>query len=283
MWYKINKIYVGTNQVRPAVTERPDIDTYTQAQSASQLSNLHALTVSPDWTKLYIANTNYLYQCSMTNGDLSTLSQVRNISFNSRWLDITRDGSNLYSIKDWWQSSNGYVTRLALWTDWDISTATTTINSTWDLNFVWCCIKDDLTRLYRGCNDDSAVPVYWTFAYQADLTNGDITWTLNWVQWQLETITQDGHSYRKVYDIKISPTWRKLFACQHYTNASYWIIAQYTLSTPWDVTTASYDNKFITIPNNASRFAFDLDDNHNLYAAKVWSNTIYKYTSSEIQ
>lgn len=256
--------------------ERPDIDTYTQAQSATQQSNLHALTVSPDGTKLYIANTSNLYQYSMTSGDLSTLSLVRSISFNSRWLDITSDGSNLYSIKDWWQSGNGYVTRLALSTDWDISTATATTNTNWNLNFVWCYIKDDLSRLYRGCNDDSAVPVNWTFAYQADLTNGDITGTLNWVQGQLQTITQDGHSYRKVYDIKISPTWRKLFACQHYTNSSYWMIAQYTLSTPWDVTTATYDNKNLVIPTS-SRWGFDVDENWNLYAVAVWGNTIYKY------
>lgn len=282
MGYRIQKIYVGTHQVRPAVpavTERPDIDTYTHAQSTTQQSNLHALTVSPDGTNLYIANTSYLYQYSMTSGDISTLSLVRSISFNSRGLDITSDGSNIYSIKDWRQSSNGYVTRLALSTDWDISTATTTINATWDLNFVWCCIKDDLSRLYRGCNDDGAVPVNWTFAYQADLTNGDITGTLNWVQWQLQTITQDGHSYRKVYDIKISPTGRKLFACQHYTNNDFWMIAQYTLSTPWDITTATYDNKNLVIPTSA-RWGFDLDEDWNLYAVRVGSNTIYKYTSS---
>ena len=97
---EVKAVYLGTHKVRPAVTERPDIDTYTHAQSTTQESNLHALTVSPDGTNLYIANTSYLYQYSMTSGDISTLSFVRRISFNSRGLDITSDGSNIYSIKD---------------------------------------------------------------------------------------------------------------------------------------------------------------------------------------
>ena len=276
---EVKKVYIGTHQVRPAVpavTERPDLNTFSlsQTNTISDFTNQHAITTIRDGNMLYISTTSYLRQYSMSNHDITNLTLENTRNFDSRWLDLSPDWEYLYSIKDGYSSYWSYTTRLQFTTPYDLSTAVETYNLNWNNNYVGCCIKSDLSRIYRWNAWQSSQISY------ADLTDWAINTTLNWQSYGVGAITVNGRSYNKIYDVKISPTGLKMFVCQHYNNTNYWCIAQYTLSTARDVTTATYDNMYIEVPNNTWRFAFDVDNHGNLYAVEVWANTLYKYTSS---
>lgn len=276
MWYKLKRIIMWVNnqekQARPKwPSERPDIDTYSIAQStAYPYSWIHWLCVSKDWQFLYTWWAwSTLRQYSMTNKDITTLSQVASISWNSRWLAISRDGYNLYSVQD----SSPYVRRLNMSTAWDISTWTVTTNTSGSYQYTWCAVNDTVSIIYRWWDSHASK------IYQSTMAGGSIS-SLSWQEKVISTPTVSGYSCDSVYDIKISPTGKKMFVNQIYNNNNYWCITQYTLSTPRDITTATYDNKMLIIPNNKSRFWFDVDDDWILYAASLGESIIYKYTSS---
>lgn len=268
---EVKAVYLGTHKVWPVATERPDIDQYTPAQTwTSPLSNSHGLCVNPEWTILYIGSTSYIGQYSISQWDISSLTQVYTMSWNTRGMDITKDGKNLYSTRD----GSPYVRRLNLSTAWDLSTNTQTTNTSGDNGFVWCAVNDDATKLYRWNATWTTNVIYYT-----TMTDGSIS-SLSWTQTSLSTVTINWHTSRYIYDLKFSPDGRKLFVNQHYDNetADAWAIVQYNLTTPRDVTTATATGKML-VPNIwYSRFGFDFDENGNLYIIRVGGTQLYKYS-----
>ena len=261
-----NTVYGGRG-----LKERPNIDTYTQAQSVSYpFSWIHGLCVSGDGTHLYLwGASSTLRQYSMTSKDLSTLSRVNWISWDTRWLWISSDWADLYSV----QAGSPYVKRLNMSTAWDISTWTMTWNTSWEWKYTWCAVSSDLSKIYRW-GDYHNSKIYWS-----TMTSWDVT-SLSWQEVAISTPTVSGYSCDSVYDLKISPTGKKLFVNQSYNNDNYWCITQYTLSTPRDISTATYTGEMLIIPNNKARFWFDVDDDGVLYAASIAESIIYKYVSN---
>jgi DNA-binding beta-propeller fold protein YncE len=240
---------------------------------ASQDTTPNSIFFKPDGTKVYVAgatnNTIYQYTLS-TAWDVSTLS-YDNKSLNvSGWdsvltcVFLKSDGTKLYFGGD----TNDRIRSYTLKTAWDISTAYYQLNSNpqestpWGLDF-----SSDGTKAYIVGSGSDAI-------YQYTL---DTPWDTNTAFYSgksFSVLSQD----TTAVGVKFSSDGTKAFIIGDTNNAVY----QYTLSTAWDISTASYASKSLGIGTQdilPTDLAFS-SDGTKLYMVGDTNNTIYQYTLS---
>ena len=204
--------------------------------------------------------------------DITTLSyssdSMATTSLGSRGLAFTADGLTCYIMN--LTAGDDSVLQYDLSTPWDLSTGSYTSTSgalAEGSSFEDIFLRPDTeTTLYLTDGVSDTI-------YQYTLTAGDIT-TLSYAS-KSYTITS-GATQPK--GIVLSPNGEALFVVCSGTDA----VHQYTLSTAWDISTASYDSKSFSIASEeANPQALTANsDGSCFFVVGAGTDTIYQYNLS---
>jgi sugar lactone lactonase YvrE len=248
------------------------------SKSLSILSNTtvaHSLNFKPDGTKMYVGET-FVYQYTLsTPWDISTatydsISLNLTAPYGDKGFRFHPDGTKMFTL--------GNAFTVCLWnlgTAWDISTAVFSVQGTnisaQGANPTSIRFKPDGTKMYRvGVSTDTV--------HQYSLSTA----------WDVTTISYD--SVSKLVsaqdtiptELDFSPDGTKMYIIGNTNNS----IFQYTLSTAWDVSTATYDSasfNMSTAHGETSPYCMALKpDGTKMYAAGFTNDTVYQYTIGTI-
>ena len=203
------------------------------SQAAATADGVH---FKSDGTKMYVmsAGNNAVYQYSLSTAwdvttasyDSVSLSVSSQDTGNWRDIDFSHDGSTLYGL-----AGSGVVYQYDLSTSWDLSTASYASKS-FDLSTYntpqGIFVSSDSTKLILCSSNTSAV---YTFTFS---TAKDVS-TLSYDSDTKSLTSEDSGTV----GVSMNNTGTKMFILGS-TNDT---VFQYTLSTAYDVSTASYDSK----------------------------------------
>ena len=242
---------------------------------ASQAALPVALQIKTDGTKLYVFNRNgvgsAIYQYA-----LSTAFDVSTASYDSISLTLDKTSGSYGSYIDstgtyvYHISSNGIIYQYSMGTAWDLSTASydskTITLSSQDTSTVGLYLGDSGTKLYiMGATNTTVYQYALSTAY-------DIT-TATYASKSLSVIAQSGGGQ----DVWFSESGLYLFY-MGYSNTS---IYMYTLSTAWDLSTATYSNVSFNVSSNG-QYHFGLcftATGDKLYVPSHGDDSIYQYST----
>lgn len=270
----VKEVYVWTTKVRPTIIERPDLDQYSllATKTLSWFSNPHGIAVSEDGTKLFIWPWSWsVRQYTMTGGLLSNISAVESTSSSiyTRWLYCKPDGSKLFSASD-----NKRRTTITMPTayslTWSRSSYVTWTYGSQEPTGIWFTPDG---KYYFTC-DGGGSNSWRNMLYKVPVTTA----------WDFSTATTTGMTYihitlpnnQRLYNVAISPTWLKMFIGT-WGSSNY--IYEYTLSTPRDITTATYSWKSLW---SWGRATFSVTWTWSIFVTdtNISTPTVYQYTAS---
>ena len=232
-----------------------------------------ALYVKPDGTKFYIigTTTDTVYQYSLSTAwDMSTAS-YDSVSFSVASqeagpgsLFFKDDGTKMYIAG----SSGDDINEYTLSTAWDVSTASFDQATSISANVATArglYFKDDGTKVFvvdQGGQDISE------FSLSTAWDSTTISYT------QAFSISTQDTNPQAVY---FNPDGTKMFVAGN-TNTT---VFQYSLSTAWDVSTASYDSISFSISSQDTGFTglFFKSDGSKMYTTSNVSDTIFQYST----
>lgn len=237
---------------------------------AGQETGPRGMFFKPDGSKLYVVGSTgddvNEYDLS-TAWDVSTASYVQNFSVSAQsdfptGVLFKPDGTNMYVV------GSGKVFEYAISTAWDISTASYSDNFsflTQEGSPQGVYFKTDGTKLYMVGNSDSV--------YEYNLsTSWDVS-SSSYVQSFSVSSQETGPT-----GIFINPDGQKLFVVGFANDSVY----QYSLSTAWDISSASYDNVSFDVSAQLStpQDFFFKDDGSKMYVVGTSNDTIYQYSTA---
>jgi len=235
----------------------------------------YGIAFKPDGTKMYVVGDG---NDSVYSYTLSTPWSVATATFGGvtfsvgaqdtqpKDVSFKPDGTKMYVTA----SLNDAIFQYTLSTPWDISTATYD-NTTFSIalqasDLISVSFKPDGTKMYAvgGTNYDRV--------YQYTLS----------AAWDLSTASYDNSFFSAsaqdsfLAGLAFKPDGTKLFLAGGNTDT----IFQYTLSTPWNVTTASYDSVSFSVGAQEgfpSGFTFRSDNGTKMYVLGPLTDTVYEY------
>lgn len=232
-----------------------------------------ALYVKPDGTKFYIigTTTDTVYQYSLSTAwDMSTAS-YDSVSFSVASqeagpgsLFFKDDGTKMYIAG----SSGDDINEYTLSTAWDVSTASFDQATSISANVATArglYFKDDGTKVFVV--DQSGQDIS-EFSLSTAWDSTTISYT------QAFSISTQDTNPQAVY---FNPDGTKMFVAGN-TNTT---VFQYSLSTAWDVSTASYDSISFSISSQDTGFTglFFKSDGSKMYTTSNVSDTIFQYST----
>jgi hypothetical protein len=251
--------------------------------SASYLSKSFAFTtqtsdpgggdISSDGTKLYIVDDNTLdraFQYTITGYDISTASYASlSYSFTEdsavRDIKLSTDGTKLFMHG----SSNDRIYQYSLATPGNVSTASydsVFLSVTAQSGATGFCFGDAGSKIYLADNDGNTIkqydlPTAWV------LTSGTLANSLD-----VSAQTTSPCS------VAINDIGTKLYVLSSADDTIY----QYNLTTPFDISTASYASSSLSVNARDATpkgiiLKFDGVDDYNLYYIGDTNNSIYQY------
>lgn len=217
----------------------------------------------------YAANADPWNNPDIANLSYDSVSFDLNISANSRGMLFKSDGTKLYISHDLPLSSDG-IKEYTMSTAWDISTLS--LSHTLDVSSTTTSsqgiyIKPDGSSLYITSGNDDTI-------YRYNLST----------DWDLSTATSASQSFYvssnepSPTDVTFKPDGTRMYVCGTGSEA----VSEYSLSTAWDVSTASYQNQFSTTTQSAypSCVSFN-DDGTKMYITTYSSSAdIFEYDLS---
>ncbi|MBF0453623.1 MAG: beta-propeller fold lactonase family protein [Magnetococcales bacterium] len=241
-------------------------------------TNPYALEINSDGTKMYVTGAaDHINALTLsTANDISTASydqegdkkfSIATQTTNCSGFFIGSDGTKLY-VAD---ADAGNVYQYTLSTAWDVSTASYDSKSysvsTQETTPRGVFFKDDGTKMYViGTLNDSV--------YQYTLSTA----------WDVSTASYDSKSYSvstqetTPYNIYIKSDGTKFYVVGNGTDSVY----QYSLSTAWDISTASYDSKSKSIATEDSvpTGIFFKSDGTKMFIGGLTGDSVIQYTLS---
>jgi sugar lactone lactonase YvrE len=242
---------------------------------AAQESSPNALFFKPDGTTFYIVGLSndavYQYSCS-TAWDISTGSfdnKFCRVLFEAspQGLSFKSDGTKLYVIG----STTSRVYEFNLSTSWDVSTNNTAGGGFFiggqEANASDVQFKDDGTKFYIVGTTNRII-------YQYSCPTA----------WDVSTASYDSKSF-SVGGQDTAPTglFFKTDGTKFYiVGATNDTVYQYSCSTAWDISTASYDSKSfsVTAQDSAPTGLFFKNDGTKFYVVGQTNDTVYQYSCS---
>ena len=238
----------------------------------TQDSNLHGLAFKPDGTKLFIvANTNdkvYEYGLS-TAWDLSTVTFTTDFSTATQEtapcaVFFKPDGTKMYVFGQTQED----VFQYALSTAWDLSTASYESKSVaiaQASNGTGLYFKSDGTSLYACCKSTDRV-------YQYDMTTAWDVSTASYTSKSLIVSSQEANPE----EIFFNPDGDRMYLVGTSSDR----VHQYSLSTAWDLSTASYDSISFLHSSQAGsvRGITFKEDGSKMYLIDLTNDTIFQYS-----
>jgi sugar lactone lactonase YvrE len=241
----------------------------------AQEAGPNGLFFKDDGTKFYIIgsgfDTVYQYSCS-TAWDISTAS-YDSVSFSVAGQDtipfglfFKDDGTKFYIVG----TANDTVFQYSCSTAWDVSTASydsKLCRVQFDGTPAGITFKDDGTKLYVIGNSTSRV-------YEFTLSTA----------WDISTNNQAGSGFYiggqegTSTDVQFKDDGTKFYIIGTTNDTIY----QYSCSTAWDVSTASYDSKSFSVAGQDTnpQGLFFKDDGTKFYIVGSTNDTIYQYSCS---
>jgi len=240
---------------------------------SSQETGPRAVTFSSDGSKMYIVgndnDTVYQYTLS-TPWDIDTATYAtksKNIGSQETYplgITFSSDGSKMYIVgKD-----NDTVYQYTLSTPWDVSTATyakfkdVSSEDTYPYGVVF---NPDGSKMYIMGYINSSVFQY-TLSTPWDVSTAD------YAEKSKNIGSQEGYPS----DLAFNPDGNKMYIVGPYEDT----VWQYTLSTPWDVSTAEYANKSKLV-SAQDAYPYDVDfnpDGTKMYIMGNGTDTVYQYS-----
>jgi len=232
---------------------------------------LRGTEFKPDGTKLYVVGTNSdkVHQYSLSTAwDVSTAS-YDSVSFSvfsqeaaPNGIRFKPDGTKMFIVG----FSSDRVQEYSLSTAWDVSTASHTTNLALnDAAPLGLAFKPDGTRMYIAGNSNDDI-------FQYSLSTA----------WDISTASNDNKiaditpQDTVVVDVGFKPDGTKMYVA----GSSGQDINQYSLSTAWDVSTASFDNVIFETHNEESNLSgFTIKpDGTKFYISGYGSDTVHQYS-----
>ena len=264
-------IVIDNLYVRESVGyEEPDITNLAYSNNSLDVSGditSTAYSIGVGGGKMFIAETGEIHQYTLNSSNVS-LSSYDNVSYTDageRFWQFNDDGDKLISTN---ASTETYLMH-SLSTPWNLSTASATadskqlnVESTNHFNFHATFDDADASRLY--------------------VTNNTVTRSIlqysNNPPFELSTLTYDNKSFdpsaaETMGDVWFSKTGRTMLTVHADGSGS---IEQWTLSTPFDVTTASLDVAFSTAGYYPICIAVD-EENRKIYGVS-YAREVREYT-----
>ena len=240
----------------------------------SQTVEPNGIDFKPDGTKMYIVDSDsddqiHEYNLS-TAWDLSTVSYTNN-TFNVNGfasdLIFKPDGTRMFVV----YSSPDTIAQFNLSTPWDITSASLNFTKSTSLQtetVQGIHFKPDGTKFYAVCLINDAV-------YQYSLST----------PWDVSSTTYDNVSFSVSPGpraIRFNDTGQKMFIFDD--NFSSDFVYQYSLSTAWDLSTASYDNISFEYGSQESSIRDAVFDNigTKMYIVGISNFTVYQYSIGDI-
>jgi len=254
-----------------------EVDTAEYAEKSyheTQEATPHGIAFNSDGTKMYImGEQNYtVYQYTLSTGwDVSTAtyaSKYKDVGDEDTYpygIAFSSDGTKMYIVG----YANNTVYQYTLSTGWDVSTAT-------------------YASKYKDVGDEDAYP--YGIAFNSDGTKMYIVGYWNYIVyqytlstvWDISTATY-AEKYKDVgkeddspLNIAFSSDGIKMYI----VGEQYDTIFQYTLSTAWDVSTATYASKYKYV-GDEDTFPYGVafnSDGTKMYIVGDASDTVYQYT-----
>ena len=275
--YELHDTAYDTTLTPSSVTTLGDISdsTYSnQTFSVSNEGNLPAdVNFKTDGTKMYVFDrSSGVHQYSLSTAwDVSTAS-YDSVSFtgytsylsasgNEYAFTISTDGYHLYII----DAGNANILQFTMSTAWDVSTASYVRSYTTSLVDVSVFFKPDGTKFYGVSQSNNQL-------FQFDLTTA----------WDISTASYTGGNDINYGSLStggqyalLNSTGTKVYILTTGTTGIY----QYSLSTAWDLSTATYDNStFDHSTTSSDRYCFGmfLRDNGDYYLPSNNNDSIHK-------
>ena len=279
--YLAAALNASTELIDYAQSSAPDVSTGSYASKSFSVNSQEAfpgaLAFSGDGTKMYALGTtnNTVYQYTLSTAwDVSTAAYAsKSFSVNSQdtgpnGLTFNLDGTKMYVVG----ITNDKVFQYTLSTAWDVSTATydsksLTVSSE-DTVPLGVALSLDGTKLYIMGNAGDSVDQY-TLTTAWDVSTG------SYASKSFSVTSQETDPN----DLAFSRDGSIMYIVGPASDAVY----QYTLSTPWDVSTAVYASKSLSVSSeeNAPKAVAVSGDGTKVYVLGTTNDTVYQYTTTE--
>lgn len=241
--------------------------------TGSQDGSMNSLFFSTDGTKMFTAghSTDTIYEYSLSTGfDLSTASYNSvSLSISSqdtfpKGLSFSSDGTKMYMSGD----TNDNVYQYTLTSAWDLSTASYDSVS-YNANVVLGCVEFN--------NDGTKMYTTYLGSPQAIRQH-----TLS-TAWDLSTASYDSVSFTvssqesQPWGVCFNPEGTQMFVTGYASDK----VHQYTLSTAFDLSTASYDSLYLDVVSQENRptsVRFNTDGS-KMFVLGYTNDDVYQYST----
>jgi len=244
----------------------------------SQDGNPFGIFFKPDGTKMYMVglSSRTVYQYSLSTAwDITTASYDNAVWFSVAAQDTSPygiffkpDGTKMYMVG----ASSGTVYQYTLSTAWDLNTASYNAVSfsvtSQDTSSTGIFFKPDGTKMYMVGRTSDRV-------YQYSLSTA---WDLNTASYDNAVSFSVRSQDTSPYGIFFKPDGTKMYMVGNTSRTVY----QYTLSTAWDLNTASYDNAVwfsVAAQDTNPTGIFFKPDGTKMYMVGRTSDTVHQYTT----
>lgn len=246
-----------------------------ESVAISETDSRGGVTLKPDGTKMYITSVgdDDIYQYT-----LSTAWDVSTATYDSKKKDVLSAGEQPSGVAFKPDGTKMYISSLTdqniyqwtLSTAWDVSTATyDSVSLSVSSNAAFpqgVRLKDDGTSLYVISRDDDVIAQY-------DMSTAYDLSTASYASKSLDISSQGGQGHGHTF----SSDGTQVFFVDRTNERVY----QYTLSTAWDISSASYDSKSLDVSSEVDIVysIFLKDDDTKIYVLSDEGSTsaVYAY------
>lgn len=234
-------------------------------------NNGYGIELSSDGTKMYVNNAQFVYQYTLSTAwDITTAAydskslslQAGGAGANSLGIAFSPDGTRMYSCYAY--SGTNAMYEYDLSTAWDISTAVYNGNSIDPGHTARdCAIAFDGSYAYTiDANTDRVRQYALSIPYDLSSAGAPVDFSLTGI------VANGGGLY-------VSPDGTKAYASDYGIHTVY----EFSLSTPYDFTTASYiqNSGNLSATSSEHHGVFFKPDGTEMYVIEKWSFKTYQY------
>jgi len=243
----------------------------------SQEANPSSLFFKSDGTKMYVIGTSnaVVYQYSLSTPWVISSASYDSVSFSVEFLDnditglfFKPDGTEMYVIGQ----ERGRVSQYSLSTAWVVSSASYDdyFSVTWEATTpVGLFFKPDGTKMYVVNRGSYRV-------YQYSLSTPWVISSASYDSVELAVFSQDS----RPQGLFFKPDGTKMYVVGSSNDRVY----QYSLSTPWVISSASYDSVSFSVNSEgpSPNGLFFKSDGSKMYVVGSSSDSVHQYFSADI-